>query len=449
MGVRMPGSMSGLFDPKIVDQLIEIEKLPIETAKRRKEVVVQEKEEVDKLQVLLNKLDTALNGLKSKADFYKMKVESSHPDIIDGTVNGVSITGSYEFEVRGVARAEKELTYGFPDKNETSVGFGYMLVEREDREPVEITVEPGSTLQDVANAINDQEAGVKAMVINTKYKPDPYRLLVVSEKSGKEANIYIDEDTTYLEFKEQVTGRNLDVLFEDVPITDDDNNLEDLVDGVVFQIKRSEPGTRVQVGIVNDVDKTLEGIKEFVAKYNEVSEFVHKQVQVDPKTKKAGILAADSGVRSVMRQLQSQFGTNITSAGKYHSLADIGITTDPKTGNLAMNEGKVRGALAEDYDGVANIFVRGTKTEGIASRLAEKLKTFRDPASGVIKSRLRGLDHIIKDQDEDIQRKEMIAEKKEEGVRRRFTALEGQLAALKGQGDHLSQALGGNTQKGS
>ena len=88
--------------------------------------------------------------------------------------------------------------------------------------------------------------------------------MVISNDSGKEAKITLDEDTTYLEFKEQVSGRNLDVLFEDVPVTDEDNSLEALVDGVIFNARRSEPGTRVQVNVTYDIDKTMEGISAFV-----------------------------------------------------------------------------------------------------------------------------------------------------------------------------------------
>ena len=196
---------------------------------------------------MVGELDTTLNSLKNSTDFYKLKVESSHPDIISGVVEGVTTIGNYEFEVRGLSRTEKELAYGFPDKDDTPVGFGFMLIEREDMDDLEVIIEPGSTLQDVATQINDAEGGVRAMVINTKYKPDPYRLLVISDKSGKEAKLKIDEDTTFLEFKEQVTGRNLDVLFEDVPVTDDDNILEELVDNVVFNVHRSEPGTRFKL----------------------------------------------------------------------------------------------------------------------------------------------------------------------------------------------------------
>ncbi len=439
MGVRGPGATSGLFDPKIVDGLIEVEKIPIENAKKRKEKIQTEKDEFTKLVDLVSGLDTSLNKLKTKTDFYKMKVESSHPDIIDGVIEGYTLVGNNEFEVRGLAKSEKELAYGFPDKDKTPVGFGYMVIEREGEDDLEVTIEPGANLNDVANAINDKDGGVKAMVVNTKYQPDPYRLLVVSEKSGKESKIMIDADTTFLEFKEQVTGRNLDVLFEDVPVTDEDNNLEELIDGVVFNVKRSEPGTRVQVSVSYDIDKTTEAIGEFVSKYNEIAKFINDQFQVDAKTGRAGILAADGTIKTLMRTLQSSIGSSSIGDGKFRSLADIGITTNPKTGGLDIADAKVRQALAEDYDSVANLFVRNKDSLGVAARLSDKVKGLRDSQNGVLKSRTRALDNIIKGQDEQIVRKEAQLGRKEETIKRRFSSLESQLTGLKAQGDFLKQ----------
>ena len=447
MAVKMPGSLSGTFDPKIVESLIEVEKLPVEAAKKRKEVVVAEREEFAKLDKMVTELDASLNGLKSKSNFYKLKVESSHPDIIDGLITGPTIVGTYEFEIRGLAKAEKELAYGFPDKDETSVGFGYMLIEREDQEDFEVVIEPDSTLNDVVQAINDADAGVKAIVINTKYKPESYRLLVISEKSGKEAGIYIDEDTTFLEFEEQVTGRNLDILFEDVPVTDEDNDLEDLVDGVVFNIKRSEPGTRVQVTILHDIDATVESIQEWVNKYNEIAKYMQDQYTLDPKTKKAGILASDSALKTVQRHLQSAVQGSITTNGKFSTLAEVGITTDPKTGLLNMDESKVRGSLAEDYFSVANLFIRSSNSLGVGERMAQKIRELRDPVAGVLKSKLRGIDKVIKNQDEIIERKERAMENRVESIRKRFTALEGRLSGLKAQGDFLSSKFGAGAPK--
>lgn len=442
MGGRIGGLAGSGVDPKLVQKLIEAEKVPVEAAKQRKEKTVEEKKEVDRLHTMLNELDTASNGIKAKGDFYKLKVESSHPDIMEGMIEGFAALGTYEFEVRGMSRTEKELAFGFPDKDQTPVGFGYMEIFREDKEPAEVTIEPGSTLNDVAQQINDLDAGVRAMVINTKYNPDSFRLLVVSEKSGAEAKISIDEDTTFLEFKEQVTGRNLDVLFEDVPVTDDDNILDELVEGVRFMVKRSEPGTRVQVSVAYDMDKTVEGIKTFVDKYNEIVKFSQEQSK-DPAQGDVGKLSGDSSVKSIMRGLQTSLFPQGMQGTKYNTLGEIGITTNPKTGELVMDDAKVRSALADDYDAVAQLFIQSRNGAGVGERIAAKLKAFRDPESGVIKARLRGLDQVIANQDKEITRREGQLENKEEQIKRRFAALDSQLSGLQAQGQFLNQKFGG------
>ncbi|MCX6127823.1 MAG: flagellar filament capping protein FliD [Proteobacteria bacterium] len=448
MGIRsMPGATTGLFDPKIVEGLIEVEKIPIESAKKRKEAVTTERDEFKKLVDLVGGLDTSLNRLKTKTDFYKMKLESSHPDILDGVISGATLPGNFEFEVRGLAKSEKQLAYGFPDKDKTPVGFGYMVIERENEDDLDITIDPGSTLKDVAERINEADGGIRAMVINTKYQPDSFRLLVLSEKSGKESRIHIDEDTTFLEFKEQVAGRNLDVLFEDVPVTDETNDLKELVDGVVFNVKRSEPGTRIQVNINYDIDKTVESIADFVKKYNDVDKFINNQFIVDDKTGRGGVLAADGTIKTIMRTLRNGINDSLQNTGKFRTLADIGITTNPKTGELDYKEAKVKQALAEDYEGVAKIFIRTKDSFGIAARLAEQIKGLRDAQNGILKSRTRALESIIKDQDSGIAKKEAQMARKEDTIKRRFSNLESQLSGMKAQGDFLAQRLAAEKQQ--
>ncbi len=442
MGIRF----SNFGFDKTVDKLLEVEKLPVEAAKKRKEKVVTEKKEVDKLTKLVADLDKATNAVKAQSDFYHLKVESSHPDIIEGTIKGPAAVGSYEFEVRGLARSDKQLAYGFPDKDKTSVGFGYMEIEREDKEPFEVTVEPGSTLEKVAMQINDAQAGVRAMVINTGYKPDSYRLLVLSEQSGKEAKINIDEDTTFLEFKNQVAGRNLDVLFEDVPITSQDNDLKELLENVNFHVKRAEAGTRVQVSIVHDADATIAGIKTFIEKYNDIVKFSAEQSK-SPNDGTPGALSGDSSVRQIMRTLQQGLYGSPTGSTKYQNLADIGISTNPKTGELVMDESKVKSALADNYESVANLFIRSKFGDGVGERVAQRIKTFRDPNSGVLKSRMRGLDRIIESQDKDIANRERQLGEKQESIKKRFSSLESQMSSLQAQGQYLAQRFGAGGQE--
>jgi flagellar hook-associated protein 2 len=266
---------------------------------------------------------------------------------------------------------------------------------------------------------------------------------VVSEKSGKESRINIDPDTTFLEFKEQVTGQNLDVLFEDVPVTNDRNQLDELIAGVTFNVKRAEPGTRVQVNIVHDIDTTVTGIKDFVDKYNAVSQFVNEQSRFDQETKTAGLLGGDSSVRTVMRSLQSALQTMGQETGKFRTLADVGITTNAKTGELQMDEAKVRAALTEDYESVAQLFTQSRSGTGVAAKMAEAIKMVRDPGSGALRSRIRGLDTVIQSQDRAIERRERQLGQREETIRRRFSNLESQMAGLQQQGQFLAARFGG------
>jgi len=61
---------------------------------------------------------------------------------------------------------------------------------------------------------------------------------------------------------------------------------------------------------------------------------------------------------------------------------------------------------------------------------------------------MRGLDNIIKNQDQDIERRERQLVSKEEQIKRRFSALEGQVNNMQAQGQYL-KARFGNQESGS
>ena len=262
MGVRV-NTGSGI-DPGLVNKLIELERQPIKQLETRKKVVEDDRKSFREFTQLVSTLGQSLNSLRNPSDFRKLKAESSNPDLLDGTVDNSAVPGSYELEVRHLAKTQKLLAEGFPDKDSTPVGFGYMTIELDDGNTFDVDIDPdASTLQDVARSINEANAGCKAVIINTKENledpdADSFRLLVISEKSGKAGKVFIDPDTTYLEFKEQMTGRNLEMLFEDVMVYDEDNTVEGLIPGLVINAKRAEPGTKVTLKIDFDVDQTLE-----------------------------------------------------------------------------------------------------------------------------------------------------------------------------------------------
>jgi flagellar hook-associated protein 2 len=435
------------IDPKMVEQLMELERQPVKRAEERRDAVLGEQKEFNELKKLVADLGTSLNTMRTKPDFYRMKIDSSHPDIIMGTADSNIVPGSYEVELLNMARTHKLLAESFPDKDETPVGFGYMVIELEDGSYFDVEIDPDrSTLNEVASAINDANAGVKAIVMNTKeYLEDreleSYRLLVISEKSGKEAKVYIDPDTTYLEFKEQVTGRNLEMLFEDVMVYDEDNVVDELLPGLTLNAKRAEPGTKVQLEISYDVDATMENIRSFVENYNKVSDFIDQQFQVNPSTGQAGVLARGNTLRSVRRALQNSI--QYQGSGVFRNLAEVGITTDPKTGALRLDEAKVSKALSEKYVEVAKLFIQTEAGLGVGTTLSDSVRGLQNRSGGALSSKDREYSEVLRQFEDDIQRKERLAGQRAESVKRRFTALEQLVSGLNSQGEYVRARLGG------
>jgi flagellar hook-associated protein 2 len=444
MGVRV-NTGSGI-DPGLVNKLIELERQPIKQLENRKKTVEEDRKGFRDFAQLVSTLGTSLNSLRNPSDFRKLKLESSNPDLVEGTVDNAALPGNYEIEIRHLAKTQKLLTEGFPDKDSTPVGFGYMTIELDDGKTFDIDVDPdASTLQDVAKQINEMSAGCKAIVLNTKEtlqdpEADSFRLLVISEKSGKAGKVYIDPDTTYLEFKEQMSGRNLEMLFEDVMVFDEDNTVEGLIPGLVINAKRAEPGTKVTLKIDFDAEQTFESINNFVEAYNSVSDFIDKQFQINPQTNKAGSLSKDSTLKQLQRNLQSalQYQGN----GKFRTLSQIGITSDPKSGTLKIDAAKVKQALAEDYDGVAELFVQTERGAGFGTRMSDAVRNAQNQQTGVLGSKDREYKRTLESFDDDIVRKERAASQRAEGIKRKFAALEGLINGMNSQGQAIAARLG-------
>ena len=167
-------------NPKLVDGIMAPGTVKVDLMLERRERIVEEKNEYADLSGLLGTLGGAVDGIKHRNTFTSMKVESSHPELLEGTALAGALSGSYEFEIEGLASQDRHLDVGFADRDKSTVGFGFMGIEVGEGKLQEVVVPPGSTLDAVTEIINDENIGVTAIVINTGFPQDPFRLLVSS-----------------------------------------------------------------------------------------------------------------------------------------------------------------------------------------------------------------------------------------------------------------------------
>jgi len=438
---------AGGIDLGIVDKIMAGEKAAVDALAGKRENLVKEKNGYSAITSALGELASQLGNLSLPEKFQRFKIESSHPDVIGAELLDSAKKlkpGQFNLEVKELAGAAKYLEQGFADVADSAVGFGFMAIERGGGLPdLDITLEPGSTLKDVADKINASAGDVSASIINTGIGDEPFKLLVRSAKTGEAARIKIDPDSTFLNFKELGKAKNLAMKFEDVDVARADNSFSDLIDGVKLTAKKAMPGTSVSLNITQDVENTASGVRDFVEKYNKV--FSAMSDQMVPKEGERLSMGSASSMRQAMRTLQSSVsqagGAVVAGASGVMTLADAGVTTNAKTGKLEVNEDKLKKALSSNYDGVMKIFASSGEGPGLAEKLGDAVKSLQDRQSGVVSLRQKTLDDQIRRQDKEIERQQQMMEQKQQRLQKTFTDLGSKMQMMQSQQQAMTAKL--------
>ena len=184
------------------------------------------------------------------------------------------------------------------------------------------------------------------------------------------------------------------------------------IDGVNYTLNSKTEGS-VNFTLSGSTDKTFNKIKDFVEKYNELIDKVSNKVEEKRQYKykpltseqrkdmkeneiklwedraKEGILKGDQNLRDMLNELRGAFfyyDKDMKGAvdGVDLNLSDIGITTSSDTaqrGKLIINEEKLKEALKNKSDEVADLFTKKSdtyKTYNASASSTERNTRFRE-----------------------------------------------------------------------
>ena len=190
MPISFGGMGSGL-PPNIVEQLMEVEKIPVKTIEKDKGKQENRLKLVTELETKLNAITGTIGALASAKGFTDLKINSGDPNVVQGTVDPTAATnGNWNVEVSELAQKAAAITNGFPDKDKTQVGVGYFRFETPEGSKEVYINGTNNTLEGVANAITRSGLGVKASVLNDRSNPEaPYKLMISGNDVGGEHQI--------------------------------------------------------------------------------------------------------------------------------------------------------------------------------------------------------------------------------------------------------------------
>ena len=380
---------SGLDVQTLVDQLIKLERAPIERFERQTTNLQSKVKALQsfntKLSTLLNKLDNALykgeTALLSvpagfarrfaKSIFAVRNASSSDESAVLAVAAKGASVGSYAVTVSSLAKARTEASANFADTDTTRAGTGTIVIQVGTKDAVTINIdETNNTLEGVRAAINNATAGVSATILNDG-SSSPYRLLLTAKGTGTANTFTVTENLTggqALNLTETQAAVDAQFTVNGISLTKSSNTVSDVISGITFTL-RATTAAPVEVTVETDTDAAIAGLKELIDAYNEVASFANSQARYNAETKQAGILAGDATLRNTLLKIQDALTRQITSSFTgFRYVGEVGLRFNTD-GSMSLDETKLRSALESDLTGVAALFL-GDGAAGTAENIS-------------------------------------------------------------------------------
>jgi len=449
--ITFGGLATGLDTNALIESLMEIERRPLDRLETEKKYLNSRLEAFSEFDSRLNDLLDAVKDLDTISELRSYTATPAAEDYFSATASGIASAGSYQIEVKSLAVQEKEVATGVAD-TDTSNYSGTITISidtiSDSGDPptysgspatTEIAIAAGSTLADIAQAINDSEANASATIINDGSGSTPYRLVITADNAGDSVAISgtgdLNQSTGAILFTQAQAGAEAHILVDNiVDIYNSSNTFTNMLPGVTLTLnKTNTAGDSTNLSVNIDTDGVKTKIETLVAKYNEVITFISAQADTS--------WGGDQGLLSVKRRLQNLLVTQIDGTGNFNYLTELGLSTDQKTGTLSIDSSRLTEAIGENLESVEKLLVGETDVEGIASMFSNYIDDITDSVDGLLASRKSTTDDSIRRIDNNISLMEARLDKRESILRAQFEALEQLVSVMNAQSDYLSQQL--------
>lgn len=461
MTISVGGLISGLDTNGMIEQMLALQQRPIVKLQQREAAYQVELTAYGSLQGVLDSLKSAMEDLDSVSDLSNFSASSGDADLFTVSADENVTTGSYSVTVTQMAEVHKLTSRAFSEAEQ--VGEGTIHLKVGDGSTTDIAVSATDTIDDVAQSINDADAGVHAAVI---FDGTDYFLTLTAEDTGVDNVINLtvtdtgDSNNTdenglsWLVFDKAVTQRLSNTQdAADAIITIDGvadihratNVIDDVIQGVTLTIESapSAPDNEATLTVSRDTNAVVSRINAFVSAYNKVLDLFEAYQGYDSDTEAAGILLGDATTNSIRNRLDNLVTDMVLGVESFDRLADLGLALNGE-GQLEVDSATLNSALDDHFDDVLQFFTQSAEgSEGFAVRMADTLDAMLDATDGTLAARADGIQTSIDGIEDQVERIEMRNLAWEIRTRAQFNALELLLAGYQNTGNYLSQQIMG------
>jgi flagellar hook-associated protein 2 len=443
--ITIGGLASGLDTNSIISALVGVESRKVGQMRTARTGFQKKVDALSELDKRLRSLETSLKKLADPGEFvaHKATLSAGGGDFVAITPKGSTQAGTWDVRVSRLAESTFIRSDGFADAN-ADLGITGLLSLSVGGTQRDITIDgTNSTLNGVRDAVNDADVGV---VASTVFDGTDWHLELRGAESGLANAVSVVAEPSQpppqgpvLNLTQLRAAVNAAFTVDGQSFTSSDNTIDDAIQGVTLQLLQAHGASdpTVEVTVAEDFAAIESQLKDFIADYNEVIEFLNEQSAVRSSGKDdVKPLAGDSALRSI----RSSFGTVISSQSTlaglaYSSLSSIGITTD-SDGTLELDSTRLKDALADDVDDVKRLL--SDESAGIGAKLLASVELRTDTVDGTIRTRKDAFRSSMDTLDDRIARAEDQLVIFERSMRQKFAAMESLVGRLQSQGGTLN-----------
>jgi len=444
----------------IVSQLVSAERSGIDKRLSQQQSKLQSRVSAfGSLKSSIATLQASLSKLKDAAKLQPMAATSGNPNFAAATASASGTQageGTYSLRISQLAQFQKLASNGFMGGNATVIGNGTLSLAVNGKSvDVNITAGSNDTLAGIRDAINNVSGnpGVRASILDTA---EGSRLVLTSTVEGSDGAIKVaasggDGGLTQFVIDGSansdapgmvVKARAQDALFniDGFDFTSKSNTVTSAIPGLTLSLLPGGLNQNTTISVSRDAAATKQLLQDFVSAFNALNTRTNQLTMFNTSTKVPGDLQGDATAVRLANTVRQQLNTLVSGAdGNFDTLAELGITSDAKTGALSLDNSRVDAAIASAPNTLSRFF---SGTSGFAAMVNNALAEYAG-AGGLIESRTTGLQASLKNissQQEDVN-------KRMEALSRRlstqFNNLNGLLSNLNNTSSFLSRQLAG------
>lgn len=442
------GIVSGLDTESIISGLMAVESQSVTRLETKQTTVESQISAMGQIKSAIASLQAAAEDMATTSDLYSYTGTLADTSIASATTTSSAVAGSYSIEVEQLATNHKLKSSASVDTSSggtLTISIGSTSTGSfVSTSSVDITIDSGASLSDVATAINDADAGVTATIINGE---DGAQLVLTSAETGEINQIKIESDditglafdpddpTANSDMTESVAAQNAILKIDGITIADTTSNtVTDAITGVTLKLTATNDDDPTTLTISNDSSNLETKLQAFVDAYNSARETMKTLSQYDSDDEDTGVLNGDSTVTSALNQLRSLLSATPSDASStYQYLSQLGVTSS-SDGTLSLDTDVLESAMDSDFASVA-------KTVAAYGDAFDTLTTNMNDTEGLITSRIDGLNTTSDSLTDRITEMNRLLELTQARYEAQFVALETLLSSLQTTSTYLTQQL--------